>query len=301
MKNPKVSVIMSVYNSDKFLSESIESILNQTFRDFEFIIINDCSTDKSLDIIKKYSKNDNRIVLIENENNIGLTKSLNKGVKIAKGNYIARIDADDTALNNRFEVQYNFLEKNKNIFLVGGGTYEIDYKGKIIRRFLRITNSYLLKKRLIKKNCIYHSSIFFRNEKIYYRDKFIYSQDYDFFLILISMGKKLSNIQKPLIKYRISLGAISWSKFIKQQMFAEKAKEFYQQRLKYGKDEYDEFNENDILNLENIPEKINLEKDMIIAKKIQDKDKFFIAFSKYAKKYGFFNRFLVYYITRKLF
>ena len=151
MKNPKVSVIMSVYNSDKFLSESIESILNQTFRDFEFIIINDCSTDKSLDIIKKYSKNDNRIVLIENENNIGLTKSLNKGVKIAKGNYIARIDADDTALNNRFEVQYNFLEKNKNIFLVGGGTYEIDYKGKIIRRFLRITNSYLLKKDLLKK------------------------------------------------------------------------------------------------------------------------------------------------------
>ncbi|HIP11775.1 MAG TPA: glycosyltransferase family 2 protein, partial [Arcobacter sp.] len=104
MKNPMVSVLLSVYNGEKYLDEAIESILNQTYQDFEFIIINDGSTDKSLEIIEKYKKEDNRIVVISRENK-GLIYSLNEGISQAKGKYIARMDADDISLATRFEEQ----------------------------------------------------------------------------------------------------------------------------------------------------------------------------------------------------
>jgi len=91
MRKPQISIVMPVYNAEEFLEESIKSILNQTFRDFEFIIVNDGSADNSLKIIKKYKKKDKRIVLINNKKNIGLQKTLNRGMKVAKGKYMARI------------------------------------------------------------------------------------------------------------------------------------------------------------------------------------------------------------------
>jgi len=297
MNKIKISVVMSVFNSKDFLVEAIESVLSQTFKDFEFIIINDCSTDNSLNIIKEYMKKDKRIVLINNSKNIGLTKSLNKGLGIAKGKYIARMDADDISLFERFEKQYDFLEKNKNIFLVGSGTIEIDNNGRKIRKFYRIKNPFLLRLRLQKKNCIYHPSIIFRNFKdIKYREKFVYSQDYDFFLLILSINRKVSNLKESLIKYRINPNAISWNKFIQQKMFAEKAREFYFQRKRFGKDEYQSFDEKEILNLKNISKRVLLEKDLLVAKKMNDSKKFILLFKEYCNKYGFFNRHLLSYI-----
>lgn len=104
-----ISVVMSVYNAEKYLPEAIESILHQTYSNFEFIIINDCSNDRSLSIIKEYSLKDNRIVLINNSANLGLTKNLNKAISVAKYEFIARMDADDVSLPDRFERQMNFL------------------------------------------------------------------------------------------------------------------------------------------------------------------------------------------------
>lgn len=301
MNNPKISVIMAVYNSEKFLSESIESILNQTFRDFEFVIIDDCSTDKSLGIIQKYSKKDDRIVVIENENNIGLTKSLNKGVKIAKGNYIARIDADDTALNNRFEVQYNFLEKNKDIFLVGTGAYNFSSSVNATTTTIHkpLTDHLDIKKELYNKNCIYHPTIMFRNEGFLYREKFFYAQDYDFYLLLLSKNKNLLNIAEPLNKYRINDGAISWANKGKQKLFADKAKEFYQQRLKFGKDEYDKFDPNEILNIdvENTNNKVILESEIKASFKLNNFKRVRIFCKKYFKSYGYLNKWLKYYLA----
>src|SRR5688500_15226048 len=123
---PAISVVMSAYNSDKYIAKAIESILNQTFKDFEFIIINDGSKDESLKIIKRYGKKDKRIVLIDNKKNLGLIKSLNKGLKIAKGKYIARMDSDDIAMPQRFKIQLDYLDKNRNIFLVGTSFEQID-------------------------------------------------------------------------------------------------------------------------------------------------------------------------------
>ena len=110
MADPKVSVLMSVYNGEKYLREAVESILNQTFRDFEFIIIDDGSTDSTNEIIRSYS--DCRIRLLENEENIGLTKSLNKGIDQCRGEYIARMDGDDVSLQQRFSKQLEYLINN---------------------------------------------------------------------------------------------------------------------------------------------------------------------------------------------
>ncbi len=112
-----VSIIMPVYNSSGYLSDAIESILSQTYSDFEFIIIDDASTDNSIEII--YSYHDPRIVLLKNDINLGVTHSLNKGIKHARGKYIARMDADDIALPQRIELQVDFLEKNPEFILVG--------------------------------------------------------------------------------------------------------------------------------------------------------------------------------------
>ena len=130
---PKVSVLMSVYNGEKYLKEAIKSILGQSFKDFEFIIINDGSIDKTEKIIKVF--NDKRIVLI-NQENIGLTKSLNNGLKLAQGDYIARMDADDVALSYRLEKQVKFLDSNPHIFLVGSSCYLINESNLLIVFYL---------------------------------------------------------------------------------------------------------------------------------------------------------------------
>jgi glycosyltransferase involved in cell wall biosynthesis len=294
----KVSVIMAVYNSEKFLSEAIESILNQTFKDFEFIIIDDCSSDNSLDIIKNYAKQDKRIILIENKKNIGLTKSLNKGLKIAKGKYIARIDADDIALSERLEKQYNFLEKNPGIFLLGTGAYNIDENGNVKSIKKPLTNSDLIKKTLYYKNCIYHPTITFSNEGFLYREKFYYSQDYDFYLRMISEAKKLTNTPNLLIKYRMAPEAVSFSQRAKQRLFAEKAKEFYRQRLKYGKDEYDKFNPNEVLDIdvEKSVKKIVLESEIKASFKLNDFKRVKKFCRKYFKNYGVLNKIIIYFL-----
>ena len=122
---------MPTFNSHVFLKQAIESVLAQTFKDFEFIIIDDNSTDGSLSIIQRYTS-DNRIKLLVNSQRVGLVRSLNIGLKHARGTFIARQDSDDISLNNRFEKQVNFLLGHPNTGLVGTGAYVINAEGKVI-------------------------------------------------------------------------------------------------------------------------------------------------------------------------
>lgn len=302
-EQPKITVILGVYNGKKYLAEAIESILNQTFKNFEFIIIDDYSKDNSLKIIKDYMKKDLRITLIKNKKNLGLTKSLNKGLKIAKGKYIARMDSDDVALPKRLEVQYNFLEQNKNIFLIGGGAIHINEEGKQLGAYNPIWNINKIKARLLTHNCFCHPTIMFRKEKgIKYNEKFLYAQDYDFYLNLLSNGKKLTNIKDVLIKYRINSKSISFSKRAKQFLFSKKAKEFYYQRLNYGKDDSDLFNPKEILNFETGKrEDIELLKVEARANFVlEDYEKSIKFCKKYIKINGFFNKVGIYYILSGL-
>lgn len=192
-ENPIISVVMSVYNGSRYLRESIESILNQTFTDFEFIIINDCSTDNSWKIINEYSEKDSRIVLVNNPENIGLTKSLNKGLKIAKGKYIARQDADDVSLPQRFEKQVELLDKQPKVVLVSCDIEVINSEGAFVKKEKRSCEAIWVAWYLMFYNHLGgHSQVVFRKKTAIdlggYCEDYRYSQDYEFWCRLIKVG-----------------------------------------------------------------------------------------------------------------
>ena len=201
LDNPKISAIMSVYNGEKYLREAIESILNQTFTDFEFIIVNDGSTDNSLEIIKSYD--DERIKIINNEQNIGLTKSLNKALKQARGEYIARQDADDVSLPNRFEEQMKYFDKHPEVALLGTSVSYIDENGKITGKYSVLANPRI--HNFLKDNQFKHGSTMFRKEIVNklggYNELFKYSQDYELWL-RITEHFEVAGIAQILYKSR---------------------------------------------------------------------------------------------------
>jgi glycosyltransferase involved in cell wall biosynthesis len=211
MKNEKayyVSVIMSIYNEPAdWLCKSIDSILDQTFSYFEFIIINDKpGREESLLLLEAYRKKDSRVVVIANEENIGLTKSLNKGIKTAKGKYIARMDADDIALPDRFEKQIAVMEQNPNI-IVCGGKFEIFGSGREYR-FEFPEKSEDIKALMIKQTCIGHPTVMIRKSvltehNILYDESFVCTQDYKLWADLYNYGD-FYNVQDTLLLYRIS-------------------------------------------------------------------------------------------------
>lgn len=131
-QSPKVSVLMAVYNGETYLSEAIDSILQQTFTDFEFIIINDGSTDSTNRLLSDFVKKDDRIQIISNPTNIGLARSLNSGISAARGDYIARMDADDVALPQRLAAQVRFMDENPSVGLLSGNCHIIDSRGKVL-------------------------------------------------------------------------------------------------------------------------------------------------------------------------
>lgn len=241
-RKPKISVIMPVYNAEQFLNESVLSVLNQTFKDFEFIIINDCSTDGSLKMIKEYMEKDKRIVLINNRKNIGVASSRSKGLKIAKGEYVVVFDADDICLKNRLELQYAFMERNKEIYLCGTSAIVIDEEGEKIGILKKFNDVEKIKDKLLKGNPIIHPSVIHRNiDRFLYREKFTDADEYDVYLRMLSKGKKITNMPDFLIKYRLYQGSTSLQKKFDNQFFTDKIKEFYLQRELHGKDEYETF------------------------------------------------------------
>jgi len=247
MKNPKVTVLMSVYNGERYLQKAIDSILGQTFNDFEFLIVNDGSTDKTVEILENY--NDPRIKIINNEKNIGLTKSLNKGLKLARGEYIARQDADDISMPERLEKELEFLGKNKNVALVGTDYFLINEKDKIIDKINCLTESKDLKEKLLKGNQFGHGSVMFRRECIdkvgVYREEFKFAQDFDF-LLRISEVYDVANISEPLYKWRINIKSVSVKKKMFQDKYASLAIELAKERRQSGKDKLQSLNKKEI-------------------------------------------------------
>jgi glycosyltransferase involved in cell wall biosynthesis len=306
---PLISVLMSSYNDEKFIDESVQSILNQSFSDFEFLIINDGSTDNTLKIMQRYTKQDKRIILINNKRNLGFIKSLNKGLKKAKGKYIARMDADDVALPNRLQIQFDYLEQNTDIFMAGTYAINMDENGTKISLFKPPTNPKMIAKSLETYNCMYHNTIMFRNSgEYFYREKMTYTEDNDLYLRFLSDGKKIANIPILLVKYRRSPNSTSFSKRGKQMLFSQKAREFYFQRQKYGKDEYNSFKPTEILNIdiENSTNKLVLVSEIIVKFAVLDLKATRKLILKYYENYGLFNKptlllyFFATYMNKKL-
>lgn len=200
---------MSVYNGEKYLREAIESILLQTFTDFEFIIVNDNSTDNSLEIIQNYK--DERIKVINNIENIGLTKSLNRSLKIAKGEYIARQDADDISLTNRFEEQIEYLKAHPEVMLLGTSVYFIDESGKMTGKCIALAKP---RDELFKDNQFSHGSTMFKKDVINrlggYNELFRYVQDYELWLRIAEFFE-VRNLTQILYKLRFHKGTIGFT------------------------------------------------------------------------------------------
>jgi glycosyltransferase involved in cell wall biosynthesis len=222
MTTPKVTILMSVYNGEKYLKEAIDSMLNQSFSDFEFLVFNDCSTDSSREIILSY--NDPRIVLVDNEKNIGLTKTLNKGISLAKGEYIARMDADDVSHLDRLNEQVKFLDKNTDVCVCG--TWVKFLKEKEILEFPLEKNE--LKVAFLCCSCFAHPSVMIRKSflekySLHYNEQLLYAQDYELWVKCSHLGA-LGNIGKALLFYRNHEDQISFHKKNQQQAFANIAR-----------------------------------------------------------------------------
>lgn len=204
--NPKITVIMSVYNGEKYLHQAISSTLDQTFKNFEFLIIDDGSTDKTAKLMMSYD--DSRIKTILNEENIGHAKSLNKGISLAKGEYIARMDQDDVMMRKRLETQVQYLDDNQDIAVVGSNFQTIDEKnnisGKLDWPIGLMNNLFFIN---TGKPPVGHPGVLIRKESIMkvgcYGDKFLYCEDLDLWLRLYLNGYVTNNIPEYLTRYRI--------------------------------------------------------------------------------------------------
>ena len=204
-----VSVIMSVFNSEQYLDEAVTSILNQTFINFEFIIINDGSTDLSLSILNKYQNMDSRIKII-NQDNAGLPRSLNKAIALSEGKYICRMDSDDISLPTRIEEQVTYLEMNPNIGICGTWAEVFGDECRIISH---PTAHEKLKAQLLFNVSFVHPSVMIRRSVIeksmlMYNERYTNSQDYKLWSEL-SRETKMANIPKVLLKYRATEGSIT--------------------------------------------------------------------------------------------
>lgn len=224
MANPKVSILMSVYNESTYeLDQSINSILEQSFHDFEFIIVND---NPDNEILKKYLSKleDNRIIVITNEKNLGLISSLNRAFKESRGEFIARMDADDISFPTRIQEQYHYL-KSHDIDMVGSYIKTIDSRGNVIKNTMKFPQHHRAICFFSKwGSCIAHPTWFARREVFSslrgYRNA-LYCEDYDFILRALNKNFKLGNINKVLLKYRVRSNGISKTNFGKQYLLKD--------------------------------------------------------------------------------
>lgn len=215
-QEPFLTVFSPNFNNEKYISETIESIINQTYSNFEYLIIDDGSTDSSWEIIQKYAKKDKRIKILRNEKNLGIVKTRNKGLKerLSKSKYFAIIDSDDVSELNRLRIQVEFLEKHQDHGLVGSNINIIDEDSNIVgfRQYPLIDNK--IRKKITRSNPITQSSVVIRTKVInqvgLYDEKWDVCQDYDYWL-RIGVNWKLANIDEPLIKYRISKTQVKYT------------------------------------------------------------------------------------------
>lgn len=223
---PKVTVLMSVYNDSKYLKESIDSILNQSFIDFEFLIFNDGSTDNSAKILDEYAARDGRIKIFH-QNNIGLTKTLNKGISIAKGIYIARMDSDDISLADRFKKEAEFLDKYPEIAVVACFTKVIDENGRETGEHRPGASHEAIKKLSFFSGQLCHPAVMFRKTIIQqlggYDEKFVYAQDCDLWFRVMKKNQ-VANIPEFLFLWRETSGGIGSCRHREQQICARRAK-----------------------------------------------------------------------------
>lgn len=256
-----ISVVMAVYNeSPSYLSEAVDSVLGQSFSDFEFIIILDNPQNEELKkVLAEYKRKDSRISVFVNEKNRGLALSLNRGISLSKGKYIARMDADDVSLPDRFEKQILYLEKNHNVDILATNKTYIDENSQEKGHGKILPESHEKIAKILKYiNILCHPSVMMRRDRILeiggYRN-LPTSQDRDLWNRAIISGLKINILNDFLIKYRINTSGISISKAYKQALVS-----LYISRLNSGKYNFSEKHLNAFLEENHVDDKRKIEK-----------------------------------------
>lgn len=238
---PKVSVLMTVYNDERFVASAIDSILAQTLADFEFIIVNDGSTDGTEEIVRGYAARDPRICVFA-QANAGTTAASNYGLSLARGMYVARLDSDDVSYTHRLQTEVDFLNRNPSVALVGGGSDVIDLEGNIIGARNICTGD---PNRTLMHRCIYQQSdVMFRLDVVRrlggYRAKFRNAQDYDLWL-RISEVADIAKLNQSLGQWRLNGGGYTLSRAKEQLAEVKVIKKFARQRRTAGVDGYESY------------------------------------------------------------
>jgi glycosyltransferase involved in cell wall biosynthesis len=201
---PAISVIMPFFNCEKYIARALESVLNQTFIDFELILINDASSDSSDDIIKKYLT-DKRIIYIKNLTNKKIVANLNMGLKLAHADIVARMDGDDICYPDRFFKQYDYLVAHPNISIVGSFVHIIDENGVVVDKRTKLLHPEDIKRELIVYDPFTHPAVMFRKKAVTdvggYRNNFS-AEDMDLWFRLIYSGHNGANVPEYLLAYR---------------------------------------------------------------------------------------------------
>ncbi len=244
-----VTVLMPIYNAEKYLKDAVYSILNQTHKNFELLIIDDGSSDNSVEIVN--SIKDQRIKILKLKHS-GISNALNIGIDNAKGELIFRMDADDISEINRLEVQIDFMKNNNDIDLCGTNMIIIDKNNKKIAKKIQPSNNNEIINSIIYNSNIMHPTFCFRKKSILkikgYRTKFIYAQDYDLLLRGITNKFKYYNLPDFLLKYRLQ-NKLNYKKFYNQIRYTRLARSLYFQRKKNG---IENTTPNDLKYIENI-------------------------------------------------
>lgn len=212
----KISIIMGIYNGSKFVRDSIDSIIKQTYENWEFIICDDCSSDNTIKIIEEYAQKDNRIKIIKNKKNLGLAATLNKCLEYCTGEYIARQDDDDISLPIRLQKQINFFNENKQYDLVGSRAYLIDTDNNVWGSSV-VPVELPTAKNLLNGPCFIHPTVMIKKSVLKelngYDAKALRVEDYDLWFRFFSKNYKAYNMQEELIQYRLDTHSYSKRKY----------------------------------------------------------------------------------------
>jgi len=234
---------MAAYNGENYIAGAIKSILNQSFRDFELIIVDDASTDGTWKVAKSYKSKDRRIVLLKNEINIGSSRTMTIALRLSRGRYVAVMDNDDYSYPNRLKKQFDFLEKNTGVGVIGGSIKIISEDGTYVGKRKYHLQDSAIRKHIFRFSPFAHPSVMFRKSVLdkvgYYNTKYAPADDYELYF-RIGAVSELANLPEVLVTYRAQTYSITNVSTKLMQLNTIKVRRFYNGKLGYKMNVVDE-------------------------------------------------------------